>query len=542
MFSMNRQFYLSLLLLLFLTLICNISLLAVPLFSLQIFDRVLGSGSVETLYMLLAAAVIVGMFHVYFEYRRQSLPIKLLHQYFSQHYQAAAINACRASNTNNYQQLGQLLNANTNTVLTAALDALFSPLFILVLYFLHPMFAILVSFINLLFLIIIYAQNNVLAQQKIQLNEQQVLQKSHLAELIYSAKSLLADNRLLEWLGHSQSPQFNDQSAQVKKIENYFKGIFIFLKWCLQLSLPTIGALLLLNNQITSGTLLAAVIIGFRGLIPFEVLLNQWQLSDKIISLVKTQNAFEEDNSREKNRPLTPLEGAIKIDKLSIQQAKRVLLNVPDLVIKPCEKVAIIGANGSGKSLLIDSLVGVVTGVKSEGHIYFDQYPTDTIDKDWLGKQLGYVPQNLRMASSTIAQLICRYQTMNKDRLVQVAKQLAIHQSILALPKGYDTPVGLQAASLPAGIVQRILIASAIYPKPKYVFFDESDAFLDQAGQHIYKQLLIDLQQQGTTVVYATQRRSLVDVADKVLLMDNGRCGYLDAANVHNISLIKGPS
>ena len=542
MFSMNRRFYLSLLLLLFLTLVCNVSLLAVPVFSLQIFDRVLGSGSIETLYMLLAAAIIVGLFHVYFEYRRQSLPIKLLHQYFNQHHKSAAINACQNANTHNYQQLGQLLNSNVNTVLSAALDALFSPLFIVVLYFLHPMFAALVSLINLLFLMVICGQHKVLTQQKTRLSKQQTLQKSHLAELIYSAKSLLADNRLLEWLGHSPSPQFNDQSINLKKTENYFKGIFVFLKWCLQLSLPTIGALLLLSNQITSGTLLAAVIIGFRGLIPFEVLLNQWQLSDKIIKLVKTQHSFEQQNVQEKTRPLMPLEGGIRINKLSIQQADRDLLNVPELIINPAEKVAIIGANGSGKSLLIDSLVGVVVGLKSEGHIYFDQYQADKIDHDWLGKQLGYVPQNLRMASSTIVQLICRYQEMDKDRVVQVAKQLAIHQSITSLPQGYDTPVGLQETNLPAGIIQRVLIASAIYPKPKYVFFDESDAFLDQAGQQIYKQLLISLQEQGTTVVYATQRRSLVDVADKVILMENGGCGYLDAANVHNISLIKGPS
>jgi|GEM_PF-1824059 len=542
MVFMNRRFYLSLLLLLFLTLICNVSLLAVPLFSLQIFDRVLGSGSIETLYMLLAAAIIVGVFHVYFEYRRQSLPLKMLHQYFDLHHKMAASNACQTGNINHYQQLGQLLNANVNTVLLAALDALFSPLFIVVLYFLHPMFAALVSLINIVFLLLIYGQHKILAPYKIRLSEQQVHHKTHLAELLYSAKNLLADNRLRDWLGLARSQQFNDTSAQLKTTENYFKSIFVFLKWCLQLSLPTIGAILLLNNQITSGTLLAAVIIGFRGLIPFEVLLNQWQLSDKIIKLVKKQYAFEKNTPQEKTCPLTPLEGGIRVDKLSIQIAGKTLLNIPQLTIKPCEKVAIIGANGAGKSLFIDSLVGVVKGLECEGHIYFDQYQRDKIEDAWLGNQLGYVPQNLRLASSTLGQLICRYQKMDKDRVVQVAKQLAIHQTISALPLGYDTPVGMQETSLPAGIVQRVLIASAIYSKPKYVFFDECDAFLDQAGQQVYKALLITLQQQGTTVVYSTQRRSLVDVADRVLLIENGCCGYLDAENLHNISLIKGSS
>ena len=140
----------SVALLLGISLVTNTSLLVIPLFSLQIFDRVLGSGSFETLYMLLAAAAIVGLFHCYFEYRRQYLPTQVLKLIFS-HSQKSLINSsCKVGDSFIYKDLSKLLSSNINSVLLAAIDACFCPLFLVVLYLLHPAFAALVGGANIL--------------------------------------------------------------------------------------------------------------------------------------------------------------------------------------------------------------------------------------------------------------------------------------------------------------------------------------------------------------------------------------------------------
>jgi len=542
--DMKRNIWQSFILLMAMSLVTNVSMLVVPLFSLQIFDRVLGSGSFETLYMLLAAAIIIGLFHCYFEYRRQYMPAILLQYCFAQNHKQAAINSSHQSDSSLYGEFSKLLNGNVSGLLLAAIDACFCPLFICVLYLLHVNFAILVTFTNMICVLIFYFQYRALGKYQSELMANQQGQGKNIEELVRASKNLLADNRIMGWLSNAKADELNQSAFKLKIVENRFKTVFLLNKWCLQLALPTMGATLLLNNQITSGALLAALIIGYRGLIPFEVIFNQWQLSGKLVDLYKKwqQQLFTLSTQPKKVLPITQLSGRLRVDGLTIhaKNTDTCLLNSVSFSLEPGESLAIIGANGSGKSLLIDSLLGV--GPKFTGNVYFDEYRKRHVDETWLGEQVGYVPQNLLVATTSIALLICRNQARDNGRIVDVAKQLAVHDFIVSLPLGYETQVGMYGESIPPGVMQRLLIASAIYPQPKYLFFDEADSFLDQAGQQVYKQLIETMHSRGTTLVYVTQKRSLVDLAHRVLLLDKGKVFYTGDAQGLNLSLIRGQS
>ena len=542
MVTIKPTIFMSVALLFALSLMTNLSMLVVPLFSLQIFDRVLSSGSFETLYMLLAAATIIGLFYCYFEYRRQYLPTKLLQFLFSCLQEKMARQACENSDTNLYQDMSKLLSGNTNGLLLAAIDACFCPLFILVLYWLHPAFALLVLIVNISCLLLFILQQKYLAKFQVALNTKQKSHFKNIDELLRSAKNLLADNRFQYWQKNPVGQNFNDSSTELKVLESRFKTFFVAIKWALQLTLPTLGGILLLNNEITTGVLLAALIIGYRGLIPFEVILGQWQLSLKLLTLYSSwqvQNR-QKNNSLLKPVPITSLSGNLMVDDLSIKlnNQYRYLLKSVNVCVKSGEALAIIGANGSGKTLLIDSLVGV--GLSHSGNIYFDEYNRHLVDETWLGEQIGFVPQNLSLATASIQQVICRYQTADPDRVVEVAQQIAVHKYILSLPMGYETQVGLYGENMPPGILQRILIASALYAKPRYLFFDEADAYLDQEGQQVFRKLIVSLKEQGLTVIFATQKRSMVDVADGVLLMDGGEARYASSVDGLSMGLIRG--
>jgi ABC-type protease/lipase transport system fused ATPase/permease subunit len=534
----------SLGLLLGISLITNASMLVIPLFSLQIFDRVLGSGSFETLYMLLSAAILVGLFYCYFEYRRQYLPTEVLQLVFSNAQQSLAKSSCKNGNAVVYQDLSKLLSCNINGVLLAAVDACFCPLFLVVLYLLHPSFALLVGSVNILLLVVFTLQQKYLVMSQASFQGKQKKHFQEMDELVRTAKNLRADNRILNWVKNDHAGDLNTSALKMKTKENHFKCLFQFIKWALQLSLPTIGGILLLNNEISTGTLLAALIIGYRGLIPFEVLLSQWQLSSRLISLYKRFQVHQKEceTTVNKTMPLTKLSGQITVEELSIkldEQSRELLSNV-NINIESGEAIAIIGANGSGKTLLIDAMTGV--SPKYKGHVYFDEYNRENVNEKWLGPQIGYVPQNLLVASDTIQQVIAHYlqDKLNPDRVVEVAEQLGIHKFILSLPKGYDTVIGLHGEPIPPGILQRILIASAIYTQPKYLFFDEADAFLDQEGQQIFKNLIISFREVGCTVIYSTQKRSLVDIADGVILMDRGKARNAAEVEGLNISSVRG--
>ncbi len=541
---MKRNIWQSFILLLAISLVTNVSLLVVPLFSLQIFDRVLNSGSFETLYMLLLAAIIIGLFHCYFEYRRQYLPAILLQYCFSQNHSKAALNCCQSTDPGFYREFSKLLSGNVSSVLLAAIDACFCPLFICVLYLLHTDFAVLVILTNTICIVLFYFQYNVLGQRQHTLQDNQQGQAKNISELTSASKNLMADNRIKGWLENSRAAQLNESSLKLKIVENRFKSLFLLNKWCLQLALPTIGASLLLTNQITTGTLLAALIIGYRGIIPFETVFNQWKMFDKILSLYKNwQQQFSVFESQPKKvLPITQLTGKLRVDNLSIHDKKTgvELLSSVSFSLEPGESLAILGANGSGKSLLIDSLLGV--GPKYTGNIYFDEYRKCNVDNAWLGEQIGYVPQNLCVPTASIAQVICRYQKVDNTRVLAVAKQMAVHEFIVSLPLGYETQVGMYGETIPPGVMQRVLIASAIYVKPKYLFFDEADSFLDQAGQQVFKQLLMVMKSNAITLVYVTQKRSMVDMAQRVLLLDKGKLFYTGDTQGLNLSLIRGQS
>ena len=544
MSDMKRNVFQSFILLLVISLVTNASLLVVPLFSLQIFDRVLSSASFETLYMLLLAAIIIGLFHCYFEYRRQHLPALLLQHCFAQNHEKAAKNCCYSADSGVYREFSKLLSGNVSSVMLAAIDACFCPLFICVLYLLHTDFAILVTFTNVICIVLFYFQYKVLSQRQSELAGNHQGQAKNISELTCASKNLLADDRISGWLATSRAAELNESSLKLKVVENRFKSLFLLNKWCLQLVLPTIGASLLLNNQITTGTLLAAIIIGYRGIIPFEIVFNQWQMCDKILDLKKKwQQQFSGyDSQSKKVLPITDLTGKLRVDNLTIHDKKTgvELLSSVSFSLEPGESLAILGANGSGKSLLIDSLLGV--GPKYTGNIYFDEYRKCNVDNAWLGEQVGYVPQNLCIPTASIAQIICRYQKVDNARILDVAKQMAVHEYIVSQPMGYDTQVGMYGETMPPGVMQRLLIASAIYVKPKYLFFDEADSFLDQAGQQVFKQLLKAMQDSRITLVYVTQKRSMVDMAQRVLLLDKGRVFYTGDTQGLNLSLIRGQS
>lgn len=515
----------------------NIAVLALPLYTLQIFDRVLTSNSKETLAMLAIALAVMGVLFVAFDAFRRRVPMLLASEFqkcFSAPLFRYAMLKRQAfsleKESPHWQCVERLSRLLVNPGLLVAVDALWSPLFILVLFVLHPAFGGLMLAGNLLLLIIALWQVSAVSQIQGDCFKQRSKVQCVHEQAWQHAPAIQSMGMLDDWLSHTESQrQRLNEKFQTQSIKTgCFASLTTMIKWLLQAALPTIGAFLLLSNSITPGVMLAALIIGFRSLMPFEALVIQGAVIKQLFGeLSRIKKALLQLDQVERVTPPGKLEGVIHLCQLSVfdeVNTQTKLLDCVDLSVKPGEMLAIIGPNGAGKSLLLETVLGLHEA--SEGTVYYDDSQPGTWESSWLGQYIGYVPQNIALLPGRIGEVICRHQQVDETAMVKAAQVATVHSDIMGLPLGYETEIGINQRALPTGFAQRIALARALYGYPQLLFFDEADSALDVKGVANYIGILNEARRAGKTLFVATQRRNVLKAADKVLVLNRGRVCY----------------
>jgi ATP-binding cassette subfamily C exporter for protease/lipase len=189
-------------------------------------------------------------------------------------------------------------------------------------------------------------------------------------------------------------------------------------------------------------------------------------------------------------------------------------------VLSPGETLALIGPSASGKSSLTRALVGI-WGAQS-GKVRLDGADVYSWDKTELGPYVGYLPQGVELLDGSIAENIARFGEVDMVQVEAVARMVGVHDLIMNLPEGYQSPVGRDGTMLSGGQRQRVGLARALYGKPVFVVLDEPNSSLDEAGDIALANAIASLKQLGTTFVVMTHRTSVLGVADKMLIMRDG--------------------
>lgn len=183
--------------------------------------------------------------------------------------------------------------------------------------------------------------------------------------------------------------------------------------------------------------------------------------------------------------------------------------------------LVVLGPSGSGKSTLARVLMGIWPDVS--GEVLLDGLPIGSWDRVELGPHLGYLPQDIELFEGTLAENIARFGEVNSDQVIEAARCAGLHDMILRFPKGYDTAIGEAGAMLSGGQRQRIGLARAIYGNPPLIVLDEPNANLDDAGEAALIKTVQDMKAKGKTVVLITHRPGILAVADRLLLLQDGR-------------------
>jgi PrtD family type I secretion system ABC transporter len=285
-----------------------------------------------------------------------------------------------------------------------------------------------------------------------------------------------------------------------------------------------VGAWLAVKHEISSGSIVASSIILGRALAPIEQAVGGWQ------QFLNARRSYERLSQLLGNLPpaaaktaLPKPQGEVVVEGLAIVMpgSEKPLLQGINFRLAPGKGLGIIGPTGAGKSTLARALVGLVPA--QHGSIRLDGATAEQRDGDELGRLIGYLPQDVQIFDGTVAENIGRFSSGEDSmKVVQAAKLARIHEFILRLPKGYDTPLGNGGARLSAGQRQRLALARALYGDPVFLVLDEPNSNLDSEGEAALDGAIRGALARGASVIIVTHRPSALQAVESVIVLAGG--------------------
>lgn len=510
----------------------NALMLVPAIYMMQIYDRVLASRNPMTLLMLTLIVVFLFLLMGALEWVRSELLVRagakldasLRDRVFTACFEST-LRKGSGSTAQALVDLGNLRQFLTGSNLFAFFDAPWVPIFLLAIFLLHPFLAAFALLGALVLFSLAWlteqATHRPLAEAQRAANQANYFAQSSLrnAEVI-EAMGMLGGLRS-RWQtrhceGLAQQQLASDRAGRISAVTR-------FVRICIQSLILGLGAWLVIEQQLSPGAMIAASILMGRALSPVEQAIASWK------GMISARSAYERLNSlleafpaRPPTMSLPPPKGAISVEGVTVgaPNSQTAILRGVSLAIQPGEAVAVIGPSASGKSTLARLLVGV--WYAAAGKVRLDGADIATWDKSALGQYIGYVPQDVELFDGTIAENIARFGEVDSGRVVAAAQRAGVHDMILRLPKGYDTPIGEAGSFLSGGQRQRIALARAMYGEPVLVVLDEPNSNLDDQGETALVQALQSLKADGCATVVVTHRTSVVAAVDKIVLMRDG--------------------
>jgi ATP-binding cassette, subfamily C, bacterial exporter for protease/lipase len=319
--------------------------------------------------------------------------------------------------------------------------------------------------------------------------------------------------------------EFLGLQAQASDKAGAFQAGTKFVQTTMGSLLLGMGAWLLLKNELPGGggAMIVGSVLGGRMLAPLVAMVGQWR------AVVNVRDAWgrldqllAQVPAKPPAMPLPAPKGRLAVENVmaGAPGSPAPILKGVAFALQPGEVLAVVGPSASGKTTLARLLIGLWPA--ASGKVRLDGADIFTWDKTELGPHLGYLPQGVELLDGTLAENIARFGEVSMAKVEAAAKAVGLHDFILSLPLGYDSPVGRDGAILSGGQRQRVALARAIYGDPVFVVLDEPNSSLDEVGDAALAQTIKDLKARGTTFVVMTHRTSVLGVADKMLVLRDG--------------------
>ncbi|MGN6154581.1 MAG: type I secretion system permease/ATPase [Sphingomicrobium sp.] len=509
----------------------NLLYLAAPIYMLQVYDRVVPTGGVATLgFITLALAIALVSLSMLDAIRlrllvRASLRIDAL--VTPRLLQKAVAGTGPAQSI---RDLDTVRSTLASPAAAALLDLPWLPLFIIVSFLLNVWIGVLAVVAAVAMFALAWANQRLTrpAMDSATTSLAAAHNWTQAATMQGDSVRALGMGSRVARLGLSKRSSAVEQLASAQFAGSRFTAAGRFLRLFVQSAALGLGALLAIAGDLSAGAIIASSIVVGRALQPVDALIAGWSsLTGAHAALARLSKAVESEPVVQEVRTRLPdPEGRLSVVQVGVRTADgRPILFGVSFEVVPGEVVAVIGPSGSGKTTLARILVGAAA--PTVGEVRIDGARLTDWQADELGRHIGYMPQQPSLLEGSIRDNICRFAEGPRDsvdaEVVTAAKLAGVHELILHLPDGYETELGPLGAGLSAGQGQRIALARALYGSPALLVLDEPNSWLDSDGDIALAKAVTAVRSRGGGVVIAAHRKSVLDYADRVLLLDSGR-------------------
>ena len=515
------------------SLFVNMLMLVPTFYMLQVYGRVVTSGSESTLVMLTLIMTLLVVTMGLLEWTRSRIMVRVstkLDVLLSRHVYRASFKRAldsggmdaSAQSLNDLTSLRQFLTGNG---LFAFFDAPWLPIYIGVMFIFHPWYGWVAIASAIVLLCLAVANEKMTGKALAEAN------KENIAANLYTTKNL-RNAEVIESMGmlgvlmgrwgQRQKRVLLLQSAASDKggMITYASKSFRMLVGSLILGL---GAYLAINHEINPGMMIAGSVLLGRALAPIDLIIGSWK---GFISARSQYARLNEVLDRQKAEPqrmsLPAPEGHVLVESLMVSPpgSKVPIIKGVSFAVPAGAVVGIIGPSASGKSTLARALLGI--WAPQHGVVRLDGADINNWDKQELGPHVGYLPQDIELFEGSISENIARFGEVDPEKVILAAKTSGVHEMILLLPDGYDTVIGSDGVNLSGGQRQRIGLARAIYGNPRLIILDEPNSNLDEVGERALAQAIQQLKATGATIFIITHRTSILAQLDLLLVMSAG--------------------
>ena len=513
----------------------NLMMLAIPMYSLQVLDRVVSSGSLETLLMLTLVVLLALSCLSLIQFIRSSILIRLGHwlehrlaPMLFAHAVASSAFKRRLSGNQHLQDLTSVKNFLTGTGVNALLDLPWSLIFIVALFFIHPLMSA-IAVIGAMILLTIAILNEINTKSILEQAGEYTIKSLHYTDIASrNAEAIEAMGMLgnVTQLWQNIATQAAQLQSQASKRSAIFSSATRFLRLMIQISVTGTGAYFVLQHEMTVGGMIAAGILVGRAMAPFENAIASWKsfvMARKARQRLLT--SLEKSPTRPSSICLPTPQGALSIENTYFTppggKQKHSLKNI-NFNLAPGEVLALIGPSAAGKSTLAKLLTGVWR--PSAGNVRLDNADIYAAGSENFSGHIGYLPQDIELFSGTVKENIARMdQNADDQAIITAAQRAQVHDLILHLSDGYETQIGVDGMALSAGQRQRIALARAFYGDPKLMVLDEPNASLDHAGNIALAQAIQQNCRQKITTIIISHRPAILQLVDKIIVLQDGQ-------------------
>ncbi|MFC3282383.1 type I secretion system permease/ATPase [Litchfieldella rifensis] len=515
------------------SLFINLLMLTPAFYMLQVYDRVIPTGSEETLLMLTLVVILLLTIMGGLELVRSRLLVRVGNRLDSlvsaRLYRAMCRHSLDVGGRQTAQPLDDLRTVRqflSGNGLFAFFDAPWVPIYLGLLFLFNVWFGVFATCAGAVLLALALANEKVtrtlLAEASDEHIQAQALANGNLrnAEVLHAMGMLPGIMRRWATKHHASLVKQSRASDRAGGLSNLSR----VLRMLFQSMILGVGALLVLDGSITPGMMIAGSIIMGRALAPIDQMIGSWK------GFLGWRDAYQRldalfaqvpDERRYLSLP-APL-GDMAIEDVTVVPpgARQAAIDGVDIRVARGEHVGIVGPSAAGKSTLARALLGIWPC--QAGTVRLDGANIDHWNRDELGPHLGYLPQDIELFDGTISENIARFGEVDAEQVVTAATKAGVHDMILRLPDGYDTVIGATSGVLSGGQRQRVGLARALYGNPVVVVLDEPNSNLDEGGERALSQAMQCLKNEGVTLFVISHRHNVLKNVDKLLVLNDGQ-------------------